>query len=153
MRRKSFSEMDCPVAQALDVVGDPWTLLIVRDAMWGYSRFGDFHERLGIPRNTLTDRLQRMVDTGIFTRVPYQENPERFDYRLTDKGRSLTPVVLTLARWGEDNADIDTARVTITDRDSGESVAPELVDARSGRSISDLRLRVTSPISPPAGRS
>ncbi len=148
MRRKSFAEMPCPVAQALDVVGDPWTLLIVRDAMWGFRRFGDFQERLDIPRNTLTDRLARLVDEGLFDKVAYQDNPERFEYRLTDKGWALRPVILTLLAWGRDHSDLDPAGIAIVDRDTGDPVSPELYDANSGRPIRELSLRVTSPISP-----
>ncbi len=148
MRRKSFSDMQCPVAQALDVVGDPWTLLIVRDALWGFRRFGDFQERLDIPRNTLTNRLQQMVESGIFVKVAYQEHPERFEYRLTDKGKALGPILLTLTRWGSEHAGFDTALVEVTDAESGSAVDPILVDANSGRAIDDIRLRVDSPVSP-----
>ena len=101
MRRKSHAEMNCSVAQALDVVGDPWTLLIVRDAMWGFRRFNDFQQRLGIPRNTLTTRLARLVEAGVFDKVPYQESPQRFEYRLTEKGLDLYPVVVALMQWGD----------------------------------------------------
>lgn len=69
MRRKSYAAMNCSVAQALDVVGDPWTLLLVRDALWGFRRFQDFHDRLGIPRTTLADRLERLVDAEVLTKA------------------------------------------------------------------------------------
>ena len=83
MRRKSYAEMNCSVARALDVVGDPWTLLIVRDAMFGFTRFEDFQRRLGIARNTLTDRLAWLCDHDVLTRAPYQDAPVRYDYRLS----------------------------------------------------------------------
>ena len=89
MRRASFENMQCSVAQALEVVGDWWSLLIVRDAFFGVSRFEDFQRRLGIARNTLTDRLAWLCDHDVLTRAPYQDAPVRYDYRLTPKGRDL----------------------------------------------------------------
>ena len=92
--------MSCSIAQCLDVVGEWWSLLLVRDAFLGYSRFDQFQERLGISRNVLNQRLQRLVDEGIFERVPYQHNPVRYDYRLTEKGRDLWNVVGAMRAWG-----------------------------------------------------
>ena len=141
MRRKSYAAMNCSVAQALDVVGDPWTLLIVRDSLWGFRRFGDFQERLDIPRTTLADRLGRLVDAGVLTRERYQDNPERFDYVLTDKGRALRPVIVSLLSWGDRWSDLDEPPVVLVDQDSGEQIEPILVDARSGRPLHDIRVR------------
>src|SRR5206468_3556004 len=87
MERKSFSDMHCSVAQCLEVVGEWWTLLIVRDAFLGVTRFDEFQERLGISRNVLNQRLARLVEAGVLIKVPYSEHPPRFDYRLTDRGR------------------------------------------------------------------
>ena len=87
MERKSFSEMDCSVAQCLEIVGEWWTMLIVRDAFLGVTRFDVFQQRLGIARNVLQLRLERLVKAGVFERVAYSEHPPRFDYRLTPKGR------------------------------------------------------------------
>src|SRR5438874_10336402 len=101
MERKSFSEMHCSVAQCLEVVGEWWSLLIVRDAFLGVSRFDDFQSRLGISRNILNQRLARLVETGVLTKVPYSERPPRFEYRLTDKGRDLWPVLTTMRQWGD----------------------------------------------------
>ena len=92
--------MHCSVAQCLDVVGEWWSLLIVRDAFLGVSRFDDFQARLGISRNILTQRLGYLVDEGVLKRVPYQEHPPRFEYRLTDKGRDLWHVVTAMRQWG-----------------------------------------------------
>ena len=83
MERKSFADMDCSVAQCLEVVGDWWTMLIVRDTFLGVTRFEDFQRRLGISRNILQQRLSKLVDAGILVRVPYSEHPPRSDYRLT----------------------------------------------------------------------
>jgi DNA-binding HxlR family transcriptional regulator len=101
MERKSFADMDCSVAQCLEVVGDWWTMLVVRDAFLGVTRFEDFHQRLGISRNILQQRLTKLVTAGVLTRVPYSEHPPRVDYRLTDKGRDLWPVLTAMRQWGD----------------------------------------------------
>jgi len=93
--------MNCSVAQALEVVGEWWTMLIVRDCFLGVTRFDDFHDRLGISRNILTDRLEHLVGRGVLTKVPYQDHPVRYDYRLTDKGRDLWLVLTALRQWGD----------------------------------------------------
>jgi DNA-binding HxlR family transcriptional regulator len=100
MRHTSLAELPCPVARTLDVVGEWWTLLIVRDALLGARRFEDF-KATGIADNILASRLRRLVDAGILERVPYQERPERFEYVLTEKGRALGPVVGALRDWGK----------------------------------------------------
>ena len=101
MERKSFSDMHCSVAQCLEVVGEWWSMLILRDVFLGITRFDEFQERLGISRNILNQRLTRLVDAGVLVKVPYSEHPPRFDYRLTDKGRDLWPVVTAMRQWGD----------------------------------------------------
>lgn len=101
MERTSFKTMNCSVAQCLEVAGEWWSLLIVRDAFLGYRRFDQFLSRLGISRNTLTARLGSLVEQGILERVPYQEHPPRSEYRLTDKGRDLWPVLTAMRQWGD----------------------------------------------------
>jgi DNA-binding HxlR family transcriptional regulator len=101
VKRASFEDMNCSVAQCLEVVGEWWSLLIVRDAFLGVRRFDDFQARLGISRNILTQRLTRLVDEGVFTRVPYQDRPPRSEYRLTDKGRDLWHVVTAMRQLGD----------------------------------------------------
>ena len=96
--------MDCSVAQCLEVVGDWWTMLIVRDTFLGVTRFEDFQRRLGISRNILQQRLAKLVDNGILVRVPYSEHPPRSDYRLTPKGRDLWPVLTAMRQWGDAHA-------------------------------------------------
>ncbi len=92
MRKASFADMNCSVAQSLEIIGEWWTLLILRDAFLGVRRFEDFVERLGISRNVLTNRLDTLVDAGVLERRPYDEARGRYDYVLTDKGRALWPV-------------------------------------------------------------
>jgi DNA-binding HxlR family transcriptional regulator len=101
MRRTSFEDMHCSVAQALEVVGEWWSLLIVRDALLGVRRFDDFQRDLGISRNVLTDRLNRLVEQGVLERHRYQEHPPRDEYRLTEKGRDLWTVLTALRQWGD----------------------------------------------------
>jgi DNA-binding HxlR family transcriptional regulator len=101
VERKSFADMHCSVAQCLEIVGEWWSMLIVRDAFLGVSRFDDFQRRLGISRNILQQRLTRLVDAGVLTRAPYSEHPPRHDYRLTDKGRDLWPVLTAMRQWGD----------------------------------------------------
>jgi DNA-binding HxlR family transcriptional regulator len=101
MRRKSFEDMNCSVAQTLEVVGEWWTMLIIRDCLLGVRRFDDFQARLGIARNILTERLEHLVNHGVLQRVQYQERPVRYEYRLTDKGRDLWTVLTAMRQWGD----------------------------------------------------
>ncbi|HEX3825860.1 MAG TPA: helix-turn-helix domain-containing protein [Sporichthyaceae bacterium] len=101
MRRTSFEDVNCSVAQCLEVVGEWWSLLIVRDAFLGVRRFDDFQARLGISRSVLNQRLTRLVEQGVLDRVRYQEHPPRDEYRLTDKGRDLWGVVTVMRQWGD----------------------------------------------------
>ena len=93
--------MNCSVAQGLEVVGEWWSMLIVRDAFMGVTRFEDFHDRLGISRNVLNARLNHLVDRGVFERVAYCEHPPRYDYRLTAKGKDLWAVLTALRQCGD----------------------------------------------------
>ena len=101
MERKSFADMDCSVAQCLEVVGEWWTMLIMRDAFLGVTRFEDFQRRLGISRNILQQRLAKLVDQGVLVRRPYSDHPPRDDYKLTAKGRDLWPILTTMRQWGD----------------------------------------------------
>lgn len=101
MPRTSLSRLECSVANTVEVVGDSWTVLVLRDAFVGLRRFDQFVESLGIARNTLTDRLNKLVSSGIMEAIPYQENPVRYEYRLTEKGRALFDVLVALWAYGE----------------------------------------------------
>ena len=96
--------MHCSVAQCLEVVGEWWSLLIVRDVFLGVTRFDQFQERLGISRNVLNQRLNRLVEADVLQRVPYSDHPPRYDYRLTAKGRDLWPVLTAMRQWGDKHA-------------------------------------------------
>ncbi len=123
MQKVTFAEMPCPVARTLDVVGEWWTLLIVRDAVLGARRFEDF-KATGIADNILSARLKKLVEEGIFERRLYQEHPARFEYLLTEKGRGLLPVVVALRSWGKKwTAGEDFSRLTHKGSDHEVSVA------------------------------
>lgn len=101
MRKTSLLDFRCSVARTVDVVGEWWTPLIIRDAFYGRTRFEDFQRSLGLARNVLTARLERLVEAGILAREPYQEHPVRYDYVLTEKGRDLFPILAALVAWGD----------------------------------------------------
>jgi DNA-binding HxlR family transcriptional regulator len=128
MGRKRFSDMNCGIGQALEVLGDWWTLLIVRDAFCGARRFGDFAGGLGIAKNILSARLQHLVDHGIFERVDVGTEGQRFEYRLSRKGEALLPVLTALREWSDEWV-------------FGRGREPVIVqDRRTGRRIPKLRL-------------
>src|SRR5215470_9491187 len=101
MLKRDYEGQNCSIARTLEVVGERWTLLIVRDVFLGLRRFDELQESLGIARNVLTDRLNRLVDEGILERVPYSERPARHEYRLTAKGLELNVALTALRQWGD----------------------------------------------------
>src|SRR5580704_3792797 len=100
-RTADYSRETCAVAGALQVVGDPWTLLILRDAFFGVKRFDEWQARLGVARNVLAARLKTLVEHGVMETQLYSEHPPRKDYVLTAKGRDLRPVIMSLKAWGD----------------------------------------------------
>lgn len=101
MRWTDIGKARCSIARTLSVVGDRWTLLILRESFLGTTRFEDFRDNTGAARHLVADRLGALVDAGILTRTQYQDRPARFDYVLTDKGRDLYPVIVGLLAWGD----------------------------------------------------
>lgn len=101
MKWQDVGEMPCSVARSLAILGDRWTLLVLRNAFLAMRRFDDFQASLGVTRHVLADRLGRLVEAGVLKKVPYQDNPPRYEYRLTEKGRDLYPVLLALTAWGD----------------------------------------------------
>lgn len=125
-------ETGCSVAATLEIVGERWTLLVLRDAFYGVRRFDDFQRHLGVARNVLTARLATLVEHGLLTRTPYREHGrrERHEYRLTQAGRELLPAVIALMQWGDAHlASPAGPPVTVTHRGCGEPVRAELVCA------------------------
>jgi DNA-binding HxlR family transcriptional regulator len=100
-QRTDTSAWPCSIARAVDALGDGWTLLLLREACLGVRRFDDFQQRLGIGRNILARRLQQLVEDGFFTKVAYTERPVRYEYRLTEKGRDVYPVLAAMAAWSD----------------------------------------------------
>jgi DNA-binding HxlR family transcriptional regulator len=101
LKRHYEGQESCSVARVLEIIGERWTWLIVRDAFLGLTKFDEFQESLGIARNVLTDRLNRLVEEGIFVRVLYNERPARYEYRLTEKGADLFTALNALRQWGD----------------------------------------------------
>jgi DNA-binding HxlR family transcriptional regulator len=112
MLRNDYDGQNCSIARALEIVGERWTLLIVRDAFLGLRRFEQFQKSLGIARNVLTDRLGRLVEEGILDRIRYSERPERYEYRLTPKGRDLAVTLAGLRQWGDKYLSEEPPRIT-----------------------------------------
>jgi DNA-binding HxlR family transcriptional regulator len=162
MLKREYEGQVCSIARSLELVGERWTLLIVRDLILGLSRFDQLLESLGIATNVLTDRLNRLVDEGIVERVRYSERPERFEYRLTKKGRELGLVLLALMQWGDRHVSEKPPRIARRRSDrsrvsvalvagDGSTVAPgdvELVPGPGARPGS----RTASPARNPRGR-
>ncbi|HEY3188516.1 MAG TPA: helix-turn-helix domain-containing protein [Solirubrobacteraceae bacterium] len=135
MLPRTYDEQQCSVARALEVLGERWTLLVIRDAFMGVRRFDDFQRNLGVARNVLADRLGRLVDEGILERRRYQERPERFEYRFTDKGRELWPVVMTLLQWGDRYYATQGPPLIVRHRGCGGEVTGHLTCARCGAEL------------------
>ncbi|MGH9018235.1 MAG: winged helix-turn-helix transcriptional regulator [Acidimicrobiales bacterium] len=127
MERKSFAGMECSVAQCLEVIGEWWSMLIVRDAFLGVTRFDAFQQRLDISRNILQQRLSRLVETGVLHRRQYCEHPPRYDYVLTDKGRDLWPVVTAMRQWGDHYSAPHGPPLVVTHKECGSAADTVLV--------------------------
>ena len=136
MGRTSFAARNCSVAQALAQIGDAWTLMILRDAFNGITRFDEFEAELGIATNTLADRLQRLTQAGILDRRALPTDRRVVEYRLTRKGRDLHPLLVALAQWGERwEPDPRGARVVFLERNTGKPIARVRVRSGSGRAL------------------
>jgi DNA-binding HxlR family transcriptional regulator len=122
MLGNSYDGQVCSIARSLELIGERWTVLIIRDAFLGIRRFDDFQRSLGIARNVLQGRLERLTDNGILERVRYQERPERYEYRLTEKGLDLWPVLVSMLKWGDRNAAPDGPPVVLEHRGCGGEV-------------------------------
>jgi DNA-binding HxlR family transcriptional regulator len=134
MRHTSLADMPCPVARTLDVIGEWWTLLVVRDALLGARRFDEF-KATGMADNILSARLKRLVEEGLFERRLYQSRPDRYEYVLTEKGRALAVVVSALRSWGQEwTQGKDLSR--LSHRDCGHEVSISMYCDECGRQLS-----------------
>ena len=123
MLGRTYDAQTCSVAGTLEVIGERWTLLIVRDAFMGARRFEHFQRRTGAARNVLAARLNLLVEEGIFRRVPYQDHPVRYEYRLTEKGVDLWPVIVSLLQWGDRHIYPGRAPVLLVHKKCGGAVS------------------------------
>ncbi|MGP3943810.1 winged helix-turn-helix transcriptional regulator [Streptomyces sp. 6N106] len=135
--RIRLEDRECPLSTTVQHVGEWWTLLILHDAFDGYTRFDQFQQSLNISTSMLTTRLKALVADGLLERRPYQTNPVRHEYVLTERGRSLRPVVVALAAWGNQHLAPEERAMILVDARTGEEVEPVVVDARTGRSLDD----------------
>lgn len=129
MQRTDFSQANCPIARTLDLVGEWWSLLIIREAFLGVTRYDEFQQRLGISRNALTDRLKKLVDGGVLTRRPVTPGAKREEYVLTRMGDDLITVVVAMLQWGD--------RWLVLP----ERPLSRMVEAATGHEVETLRVR------------
>src|SRR5260370_9166897 len=137
MQRKSFDQMPCPIARSLEHVGEWWSILILRDALHGLTRFDQFQKSLGIAPNMLTRRLNALVEAGLLQRRRYRERPPRDEYVLTARGRDFRPVVVALVAWGKKHFAPEGAGVLRVDARTGREADPMLVDRMTGRPLEE----------------
>jgi DNA-binding HxlR family transcriptional regulator len=143
MRWNELEDEACSVARTVSVIGDRWTLLILRDAFVRVRRFEEFERRLGIARHLLADRLKKLVAAGVLARVAYQQRPKRYEYRLTDKGLDLNAVLLALVHWGDVHMAGEHGRPTLYQhRDCGSLFDPVLSCSACAGTITARNVRV-----------
>src|SRR3954447_9840903 len=126
MQRKSLAAMPCPIARSLERVGEWWSMLIMRDALHGFTRFDEFQQSLGIAPNMLTRRLNALVDAGLLERRRYSEHPPRDEYVLTARGRDFRPILVALLAWGNKHFAPEGPSVLLVDAKSGAAIEPIL---------------------------
>jgi DNA-binding HxlR family transcriptional regulator len=136
MERKSFGNMQCPIARTLERVGEWWSILILRDALHGLTRFDQFQKSLEIAPNMLTRRLNSLVESGLLERRQYSERPPRHEYLLTDLGRDFRSILVALNSWGNQHFAPEGPSVLLVDKTTGEVAEPIMVDRKSGKPLS-----------------
>jgi DNA-binding HxlR family transcriptional regulator len=137
MQHKSFGKMSCPIARSLERVGEWWSMLIMRDALHGMTRFDEFQKSLGIAPNMLTRRLNALVEAGLLERRRYREHPPRDEYLPTARGRDFRPVLVALLAWGNKHFAPEGPSVVLVNRKTGTAVDPILADPATGRPIDE----------------
>src|SRR6187402_1578971 len=135
MQRKSFGALPCPIARSLERVGEWWSILILRDALHGLTRFDQFQKSLNIAPNMLTRRLNALVEAGLLERCRYSERPPRDEYVLTERGRDFRPVLLAMLAFGNRHFAPEGTSVEIVDAKTGKPADPVLVDRLTGRPL------------------
>ncbi len=142
MQRTSFGAMPCPIARGLEHVGEWWSILILRDAFRGHTRFEQFRDSLGVAPNILTRRLKALAEAGLLERHRYCERPPRDEYVLTERGRDFRPVLLSLFAWGDRHFAPEGLRAELIDTETGLKADPMLVDRVSGAVLTEPRFQV-----------
>jgi DNA-binding HxlR family transcriptional regulator len=133
--KHTYDGQHCSIAGTLEIVGERWTLLILRDAFLGVHRFEDLQRRNGVARNVLAARLQRLVDEGLLRRERYSDRPPRDEYRLTEKGVDLWPVIVSLLQWGDKHVNPDEPPVVVTHRGCGGELDDRRMCRRCGAAL------------------
>jgi len=141
MQRKSFGNMACPIARSLERVGEWWSILILRDAFRGLTRFDQFQKNLDIAPNMLARRLNTLVENGLLERRRYQDHPPRDEYVLTERGRDFRPVLWSLLAWGNKHFAPEGPSVVVVDSETGAVADPVLVDRHTGRKLVEPEFR------------
>jgi len=151
MKRTSFEDKQCPLSTTLEHVGEWWTILLLHDLFDGYTRFEQFETNLRISSGILTRRLKTLVEADLVERRPYQTRPIRYDYLLTEKGRSLRPVIVSLAGWGNARIAPEQRSMILIDAETGVEVEPIVVDRATGRPLDGPEFTFTA--GPAAGKA
>ena len=144
MQRTNFTNLQCPVARSLERVGEWWSILIMRDAFYGLTRFDEFQKSLSIAPNILTRRLHALVEAGLLERHRYSERPPRDEYLLTPRGRDFRPVTQALMAWGNRHFAPEGPSVMYVNTETGEAADPVMIDRISGLPMSDPVFRPTA---------
>ena len=145
MLQRDYRGQDCSIAATLELIGERWTILVIRDVWLGRRRFGQIQESLGIARNVLSSRLQRLLDAGILERRIYSEKPERYEYFLTEKGLDLWPVMVAMIGWGDRHlAGPDGPAVAIVHKECGGAVNDRRICERCGKELEVREARAVS---------
>ena len=144
MKQRKLDGMNCSISNALELIGEWWTFLILREAFFGSRRFEDFQQHLGIARNILTTRLKKLSDGGVLERVPVKEGAKRHEYRLTPMGRDLYPVLIALTQWGDRWLHEKGAPVMFVEHETGEEIADVAIISTSGQ-VLDARDLILKP--------
>lgn len=135
MRWDEIAELNCSIARTLSIIGDRWTMLVLRDAFSGIRRFEHFQNSLELTRHVLADRLKKLEREGILKRVKYQERPDRYEYRLTEKGFDLYPIVVSILKWGDKYTAEDEIPVELEHRNCGGAADPRYVCGTCGEEL------------------
>ena len=135
MKHKNIGKMQCPVARSLERVGEWWSILIIRDALHGLTRFDQFEESLGIAPNMLTRRLSALVKAGVLEKRRYSDRPPRYEYVLTERGRDFQPVIVAMQTWGNKHFAPEGASVLLVHAKTGATADPVMVDRKTGRPL------------------